>query len=634
MGKHTYRLLRLILILAGLMIWLILRPDSAGRTSAQATRPSWSVTGSLNTRRGYHTATLLHNGKVLVAGGYQYEGARTLDSVELYDPSTGKWSETGSLNKPRAGHKATLLADGKVLITGGEHDLARGGLNNSAELYDPISGTWSVTGNLNTEYLETHNPVLLPNGNVFIRISDALEIYNPATGRWKYEHLRLPRLRLGHTTTLLTDGRVLVAGGGDFKDYGDEFVIDGSVEVYDQITGFRSHTGNLVTPRTGHTATLLSNGQVLVVGGVGSDAKIVRSAELYDPVTGTWSVADSLNLPPDSYDPQTATLLSDGKVLFTGFTNDDDDGYFARTYLYHSATRNWSDGGNLIAGRFGHTATLLPNGRVLIVGGYTVTTTHNSADLNSAELFDPGLPQPGTIANVSAASFSLMGLAGEAIAAAFGDGLATTVVIGKSFPLPTELAGTSVSIKDSTGNERFAPLFFVSPSQVNYLIPEGTAAGAAMVRITSGDGRVSTGTAIIRAVAPSLFTANSTGEGLAAALALRVKADGTQSYEPVAQLDEELNRFVARPIDLGPEGERVYLVLFGTGIRHRRALSSVIAAIGGEYAEVTFAGAHDEYVGVDQVNLLLPRSLSGRGEVEVLLTVEAQMANPVRLQIK
>jgi uncharacterized protein (TIGR03437 family) len=154
------------------------------------------------------------------------------------------------------------------------------------------------------------------------------------------------------------------------------------------------------------------------------------------------------------------------------------------------------------------------------------------------------------------------------------------------------------------------------------------------VTITSGDGTVSTGLALVKAVAPSLFAANGNGQGVAAAVAVRVKADGSQSYEPVAQFDATQNKFVTRPLDLGPETDQVYLILFGTGIRFRNSLSSVIATIGGAYAEVSFAGAQGDFMGLDQVNVRVPRSLSGRGEIDALLTVEAQMANAVRINIK
>jgi len=121
---------------------------------------------------------------------------------------------------------------------------------------------------------------------------------------------------------------------------------------------------------------------------------------------------------------------------------------------------------------------------------------------------------------------------------------------------------------------------------------------------------------------------------VAAAIALRVRADGSQQYEPIAKFDPAQNKFVPLPLDLGPEGDRVFLIMYGTGIRFRSSLASVIATIGGVYAEVSFAGAQPDFVGVDQVNVLLPHSLAGRGEVDVLLTVDALMANRVLINIK
>jgi uncharacterized protein (TIGR03437 family) len=360
------------------------------------------------------------------------------------------------------------------------------------------------------------------------------------------------------------------------------------------------------------TATLLPNGKVLVIEWEG------YSGDLYDPATGMWSSTGSLDL--RAFEGYTATLLPNGQVLAVGVLEDVGNPQIAE--LYEPATGVWNRTASPNAGRYNHSETLLPNGKVLITGG------------RNSELFDLGLPQAGTVTSVSAASFSLTGLASETITASFGDRLATATQAATSLPLPTSLAGTTVKVKDSTGAERPAALFFVSPTQVNYQIPSGTASGAATVTITSGDGTVSTGLAIIKAVAPSLFAANSDGQGVAAAVAVRVKADGSQQIEPVAQFDAAQNKFVARPLDLGPETEQVFLILFGTGIRQRSSLSAVIATIGGAYAEVSFAGASPDFVGLDQINVRVPRSLSGRGEIDVLLTVEAQMASAARINIK
>jgi uncharacterized protein (TIGR03437 family) len=239
-----------------------------------------------------------------------------------------------------------------------------------------------------------------------------------------------------------------------------------------------------------------------------------------------------------------------------------------------------------------------------------------------------------TVASVSAASFAGTELAPESITAAFGEKLATQTLVANGLPLPTQLAGTTVKVKDSGGLERSAPLFFVAPAQINYLIPAGTAIGTATITVTSGDGTVSSGTATIAAVAPGLFTANASGQGIAAAVVLRVKENGAQSYEPVAQFDATLNRFVPLPIDLGPATDQLFLILYGTGIRFRSSLTTTSAMIGGAASEVLYAGPADGYAGLDQVNLRIPRSLAGHGVVNVALMVDGKAANIVTIQIK
>jgi uncharacterized protein (TIGR03437 family) len=239
------------------------------------------------------------------------------------------------------------------------------------------------------------------------------------------------------------------------------------------------------------------------------------------------------------------------------------------------------------------------------------------------------------VACVSAASFVGTALASESIVAGFGEGLATSTEAAVTVPLPTSLAGTTVRVRDSAGVERLAPLFFVSSSQVNYQVPPGTAAGPATLIINSGDGTVSTGTMQIARVMPGLFAANSNGMGVAAALALRVKADGSQLYELVSTYDGAQQRFVPLPLSLGPEGEQVYLILFGTGVRNSSSLANVQTRVGGTEVPVAFVGAVEGLVGLDQLNLgPLPRSLAGRGEVTVAVQVDGQAANVVTVSIR
>src|SRR5205085_2224822 len=166
---------------------------------------------------------------------------------------------------------------------------------------------------------------------------------------------------------------------------------------------------------------------------------------------------------------------------------------------------------------------------------------------------------------VSAASYSGTSLASDSVAASFGVKLATQTQLASTIPLPMSLGGTTIKVRDSAGIERDAPLFFVSAGQINFLIPPGTANGLAEIMITS-EGWTTGRTVQISAIAPGLFTANSDGQGVPAAIAVHAKPNGSQTFEFIADLDPATNRYVSRPIDLGPEGDVVALLLFGTCI--------------------------------------------------------------------
>jgi len=248
------------------------------------------------------------------------------------------------------------------------------------------------------------------------------------------------------------------------------------------------------------------------------------------------------------------------------------------------------------------------------------------------------LAAPGVATSVSAASFRGTQLAPESIAAAFGLNFSTsTQYPPANQQLPTTLAGASVTVIDAMGTPRLAPLFFVSPTQINFLIPRDTAPGNGTISFTNTNGTVSVGAVNIANVSPGLFTVNASGTGIAAAVALRVKADGSQIYEPIVRLNAQ-NQFVPIPIDLGPDlgnaTDQVYLVAFGSGFRFRSSLSAVSTTVGGMAALTSFAGAQPDFAGLDEANILLPRSLTGRGDLEVVLSVDGQMTNPVHIKIK
>jgi len=234
----------------------------------------------------------------------------------------------------------------------------------------------------------------------------------------------------------------------------------------------------------------------------------------------------------------------------------------------------------------------------------------------------------------SAASFAGPNLATESIAAGFGSGLSAVTESATTVPLPTSLGGVSVTIKDSAGVELYAPLFFVSPNQINHLIPQGAAQGMASVRVINGANVVAAGSAMITAVSPGLFSANSSGQGLAAAVVLRVHPDNSQVYEPMVRFDSAQNRFVAVPIDLSNASDQVFLILFGTGLRNYSAPSNVSVKIGAVDSVVQFAGPQGGFAGLDQINARLSQSLAGRGEVDVVVTVDGIAANTVSINIK
>ncbi len=245
-------------------------------------------------------------------------------------------------------------------------------------------------------------------------------------------------------------------------------------------------------------------------------------------------------------------------------------------------------------------------------------------------LFGGCLRTATPLAAVSAASYT-MPLASEMIGAAFSTNLATGIASGGTTPLPTNLAGTSGTIFDSAGVLRPLPLFYVSPGQVNFLMPRDVALGNAELRITSGDGAYAVGNVAIVNLAPGIFTANGNSRGVAAGFALRVLNSGAQVNENILQFNG--STFVPLPIDLSAESEPVFLVLFGTGWRNRNN-APVTVTIGGTNADVTFAGAQGTLVGLDQINVRLPRSLIGRGVLNVVVTVGNLPTNVVQIQIK
>ncbi|CAF2954704.1 unnamed protein product [Rotaria sp. Silwood2] len=243
----------------------------------------WAKTGNMTIGRYSHTATILTNGKVLVAGGYSNNGS--LNTAELYDPATGLWAKTGSMTTARATHTASVLTNGKILVAGG---YSYNGSVNSAELYDPSTGLWTKTGNMSVQrYFYTAST--LTNGKVLVAggsavngfnnsFSNIAELYDPSTGLWaKTGNMSVQRAY--HTASILTNGKVLVTGGVVFNEFG-YYRLFNSTEMYDPSTGLWTVTGNMNNARCAHTASSLLNGKLLIVGGESFNGSL-SNAELY-----------------------------------------------------------------------------------------------------------------------------------------------------------------------------------------------------------------------------------------------------------------------------------------------------------------------------------------------------------------
>ncbi len=319
--------------------------------------------GPMLAERQSHSAILLPDGKVLIAGGS--DRIVILASAELFDPATGSFSDTGPMTTPRAAHEATLLPNGKVLITGGlgaQHNYLA-----SAELYDPATRRFTPTGSMRIAR-EAHRATLLTNGKVLITgglspdypQQKLAEIYDPATGAFSTAgEMTVPRA--DHTTTLLPNGLVLISAGSTGRSINE--AVTQTAELFDPVTNRFTATGGLAVPRHKHAAVQLRDGKVLVIGGADSRLRgFYNSAELYDPATGKFSATGGMSAARYKI-RDAAVLLVDGRVLVAGGGT--------RLEVYDPATGIFSllPDRVTIALRYS-TTTLLGNGTALIVGGY------------------------------------------------------------------------------------------------------------------------------------------------------------------------------------------------------------------------------------------------------------------------
>lgn len=373
------------------------------RPLAQVGQELSGWTGSMSTSRAGHTATLLGNGRVLVAGGWSSVDG-LLTSAELYDPVAGTWMFTGSMSVPRQDAAAVLLNDGRVLVTGGYH--GQGTTTSVVEIYDPATGSWTVTGPLLASRVN-HSMVKLPDGRVLVvggypsntgSPLKSVELYNPTTGQWTqarptaYAHAYAQAF-------LQSDGKVVVLGGLEPQ-------ASMSVEVYDPATNtWASRAYVLVQQRDRASAVQLSDGRILLAGGVlsPSTAEIYTPATGFAPTVGYSQATGSLVLGRSYF---TLSRFGGNQVLAVGGSGESST-WRPEIEVYDLATGTWSTSTILMKARVSHTATLLGGDtpRLLIAGGAdTFSTTTTTAELYVAAPSDSVAPAVSLTSPVTGAT--------------------------------------------------------------------------------------------------------------------------------------------------------------------------------------------------------------------------------------
>ena len=364
-------------------------PPATTSAAITITAHGFTATGSMVAGRSEHTATLLNDGRVLVAGGIG-SNKSVLGTAELYDPTNGTFTSAGSMANPRRSQTATLLGNDKVLLTGG-YD-ANGNRLASAEIFDPATGTFSTTGSMETARAG-QTATLLADGKVLVAGGDAppvaqgenpygtAELYDLDTGVFTPTG-NMENERVAATATLFKNGQVLVVGGGEFvvpnpptRSRG-VWVTTNVVELFDPTSGTFATTGSLQTGRWRHTATLQNDGTVLVTGGENSRfqqfglpvSTVLSTSEVFNPANGAFAATGKMAAPRTGH---SATLLSDGTTLLAGGT--DGMNQHATTEIYESASGTFTRTGDIVTPRANHKATLLKDGAVLVTGGVDST---------------------------------------------------------------------------------------------------------------------------------------------------------------------------------------------------------------------------------------------------------------------
>jgi uncharacterized delta-60 repeat protein len=407
----------------------------------------------MNVARQQQVAIRLLGGKVLLAGGYN---GHYLNTAEIFDPVDKSFTFTGNLNVARSGAAAVLLRDGTVLVVGGYN----GYYLNHAELYNPFSETFSPTSGFMLYARQDPAIVLLSDGNVLVTggyngtsgseaFYSTTELYDPATRTFS-SSASMSVGRQGHTATLLSDGNVLVAGGCN-NTQSDKVVCDNfldSAEVYNSDEDSFSSTGAMNAHRMNHTATLLPNGKVLIAGGTDGTTTLA-SAELYDPGTGVFTRTGDMGTARMGH---TASILPDGKVLIAGGYSDH---HLASAEIYDPETGTFTTiSSSLAVPRLEHSATVLSDGKVLIAGGQNNSLL--TFDINFQSVYENVSPN---IVFTSDSKVGFVPYTGSGVIVAFstetGEVIKQIVTGGKPAFITPLLDGQSLAVVSAFDNEIF-----------------------------------------------------------------------------------------------------------------------------------------------------------------------------------
>ncbi len=685
--RSAHIVISILAILAALLVCAGAPLNTLQAAPVAASPPAAATLAALQSNTT--VLTIVPNGNDLYVGGtFTTIGGLKARGIARYNMQTGVWSTLGNDNVANGngvnGLVAAVVVVGNDLYIGGS--FTRGYNSSSSNVsanciakFNLQTKTWAAlgadSGPTGNGFDGDVGTIVVLNGSVYMggtfkhaHVSNGNDVLTNGVARWT----GTTWASLGKGTNTATSSGVVsdltvigndVYVGGNFvsvTNSNDTTVGVGYVARWNTQTNTWAALGTGVGTANngldGEVYALATNGTDLFAGGTFAQAVNSSSSKLLAnnlaKWNGTaWGVVGSSATPMGNGVENTvweltysSGLLYVGGDFIGGMTNGAKTS--ANCIARWDGTSWAAFGANMGAGGNGveHTVNAITVvGSLLYVGGDFSEAYNNSSNKVTADMLARwngsswsalSAAPVKALATVSAASFSAGELTAEGIVAAYGTGLATATLAATATPLPTTLAGTSVAVRDSAGVTRAAPLFFVSSGQINLLIPTGTAAGLANILVTSGDSSLSGGDVTIAAVAPGLFTMNTNGQGVVAAVALRVQANGTQTYETVATFNSGTQRWVTKPIDLGPATDTVYLIAYGSGFRNRTALANVSTTIGGTAMQTDFAGKQGGLVGVDQLNVLLARSLIGRGELDLVLRVDGKPANTVKVNIK